>query len=125
MCRAGDREVIVSGGWDSTVQVWDAATGQPVGQPLTGHTRTVHAVAIGRAGGREVIVSGSRDSTVRVWDAVSGQPLAQQQFPDPIHSLALAGERLAAAQGIDVALLRANPRALPVTGVSANQESES
>ena len=29
---------IVSGSADNTVRVWDAATGQPVGQPLTGHT---------------------------------------------------------------------------------------
>jgi len=28
---------VVSGGDDNTVREWDAATGQPVGQPLTGH----------------------------------------------------------------------------------------
>ena len=32
--RAGDRDIIVSGSWDGTVRVWDAATGQPVGGPL-------------------------------------------------------------------------------------------
>ena len=36
--RIGDRDVIVSGSWDQTVRVWDAATGQPRGDPLTGHT---------------------------------------------------------------------------------------
>jgi len=56
------------------VRVWDAVTGQPAGPPLTGHTRTVAAVAVGRAGDRQVIVSGSDDGTVRVWDAVTGQP---------------------------------------------------
>ena len=39
--RAGDRDVIVSGGDDGTVRVWDAATGQPAGPPLTGHTGAV------------------------------------------------------------------------------------
>ena len=39
--RAGDRDVIVSGSEDGTVRVWDAATGQPVGPPLTGHTGPV------------------------------------------------------------------------------------
>ena len=57
------------------------------------------AVAVGRAGDREVIVSGSEDSTVRVWDAATRLPVAQQQFPDAIWSLALAGGRLAAAPG--------------------------
>ena len=72
--RAGDREVIVSGGNDQTVRIWDAVTGQPAGPPLIGHTSWVLAVAVGRAGDREVIVSGGYDQTVRIWDAVTGQP---------------------------------------------------
>jgi hypothetical protein len=39
--RLGDRDVIVSGSTDASVRVWDAATGQPVGAPLTGHTGIV------------------------------------------------------------------------------------
>ena len=57
--RIGDRDVIVSGSWDKTVRVWDAAIGRPRGEPLTGHTGSVNAVAIGRIGDRDVIVSGS------------------------------------------------------------------
>ena len=30
-------ERIVSGGFDGTVRIWDAATGEPIGQPLEGH----------------------------------------------------------------------------------------
>ena len=56
------------------MRVWDAATGRPRGEPLTGHTGTVNAVAIRRIGDRDVIVSGSSDSTVRVWDAATGRP---------------------------------------------------
>ena len=41
--------------------MWDAATGQPRGDPLTGHTDWVTAVAIGRIGDRDVIVSGGDD----------------------------------------------------------------
>ena len=57
--------------------MWDAATGQPRSEPLTGHTGPVHAVAIGRVGDRDVIISGSWDETVRVWDAATGQPRSE------------------------------------------------
>jgi WD40 repeat protein len=64
--------VVVSGSSDATVRVWDAATGAQQGDPFTGHTDTVNAVAIGKLGGRTVVVSGSSDKTVRVWDAATG-----------------------------------------------------
>ncbi len=73
--RAGDRDIIVSGSADSTVRIWDAVSGAPVGAPLAGHDGPVYAVAVGRAGDRDIIVSGSDDSTVRIWDAVSGAPV--------------------------------------------------
>ena len=45
--------MIVSGSDDGTVRVWDAATGTPVGAPLTGHTGPVWSVAVGRVDGRD------------------------------------------------------------------------
>ena len=62
--RAGDRDVIISGSDDGTVEVWDAVTRDPVGAPLAGHDDSVNAVAIGRAWDRDIIVSGSDDRTV-------------------------------------------------------------
>ena len=69
------RPVIVSGGSDKAIRIWDTATGKPVGDPLTGHTGRVTAVAIGQLDGRPIIVSGSSDKTLKVWDAASGKPL--------------------------------------------------
>ena len=68
-----DGKRIVSGSEDKTVRLWDAASGQPIGSPLTGHTDIVSSVAFSPDGHR--IVSGGDDKTVRVWDAATGQPI--------------------------------------------------
>ncbi len=60
---------------DGTVRVWDAVTGEPVGDPLTGHATRVHCVAFSPDGRR--LASGSGDKTVRVWDVVTGQPIGR------------------------------------------------
>ena len=66
--------VVISGGHDWTVQVWDLATGAPAGDPFTGHTRWVGSVALAELDGRPVVISGSLDGTVRVWDLATGAP---------------------------------------------------
>src|SRR5262249_2274096 len=57
--------VIVSGGEDGTVRLWDARTGAQRGEPLIGHTSWVTGVAIGVVDGEPVVVSGAMDNTVR------------------------------------------------------------
>ena len=47
-----DGKRIVSGGEDKTVRLWDAVTGQPIGQPMTGHTGPVNSVAFSPDGKR-------------------------------------------------------------------------
>ena len=70
--------VIVSGGDDGTVRVWRLADGTPVGEPLTGHTDWVRAVAVGALpDGTPVIVSGGDDGTVRVWRLADGTPVGE------------------------------------------------
>ena len=103
--RAGNRDVIVSGSDDGTVQVWDAVTGDPVRGPLARHGKWVRAVAIGRAGDREVIVSGSDDGTVGVWDAVTGDlvrgPLAGHDAQVNAVAIGRAGDRDVIVSGSD------------------------
>ena len=52
------------------MRLWDADTGQPIGQPLTGNKNHVSSVAFSPDGQR--IVSGSEDDTVRLWPAPPG-----------------------------------------------------
>ena len=47
-----DGHRIASGGADTTIRLWDADTGQPIGQPLTGHTNVVDSVAFSPDGHR-------------------------------------------------------------------------
>lgn len=70
-----DGRRIVSGGYNYTLQLWDASTGQPIGQPFEGHESTVSSVAFSPDGTR--IVSGSLDDTLRQWDVKTGQPIGK------------------------------------------------
>jgi WD40 repeat protein len=79
------RPVAVTGGGDGTVRCWDAATGQPLGPPATGHGGAVTAVVLGAVAGSPVVVSGGADGTVRRWDAARltpvGDPIAGHAGP--------------------------------------------
>ncbi|KIK36537.1 hypothetical protein CY34DRAFT_94188, partial [Suillus luteus UH-Slu-Lm8-n1] len=72
---------IVTGSEDKTVRLWDAGTGEPVGEPLQGHSYSVTSVSFSPDGTR--IVTGSWDTTVRLWDAMMRQPLQQCAVSDP------------------------------------------
>ena len=94
------RPVVVTGGDDATVRVWDLATGDPVGDPLTGHTGAVLAVAVGELDGRPIVVTGSGDETVRVWDlaAVSNSRVimlgvAVLSVTKPMNNVVVVGHR--------------------------------
>jgi WD40 repeat protein len=70
-----DGRRLITGGMDRGVRVWDAVSGQPVGELLMGHTDAVLAVAFSPDG--RYVVSSSLDGTIRLQDVASGQPVGQ------------------------------------------------
>ncbi|KAL0957198.1 hypothetical protein HGRIS_003290 [Hohenbuehelia grisea] len=66
---------IVSGSYDKTIRIWDATTGEQVGEALRGHEAGVMSVAFSHDGTR--IVSGSYDKTIRIWDATTGEQVGE------------------------------------------------
>jgi WD40 repeat protein len=66
---------IITGSDDKTVQLWDAGTGEPVGEHSQGHTDSVRSVSFLADG--TCIISGSWDNTVWLWDAGTGEPVSE------------------------------------------------
>jgi hypothetical protein len=81
---------IVSGSYDNSVRLWDAASGAELAC-LSGHEETVTSVAFSADGGR--IVSGSWDKSVRVWDAASGECLEVIDGTADIEAIAVGNDQ--------------------------------
>jgi hypothetical protein len=93
--------------------IWDTADGHPIGDPLTGHTSEVNAVAVGRLGDRDVIVSGGDDKTLRIWDPTGhliGNPLS---LVESCAGLAFGAQGIILATGNAVALLESTETRWP------------
>ncbi|ACU74756.1 WD-40 repeat protein [Catenulispora acidiphila DSM 44928] len=82
------RLVALSGGSDQAVRAWDAATGEALGEAVTGHWGT--ALATMTLQGRPLVLSSGTDMTVRVWDLAAGRPSGEplRGFEDKVEAVA-------------------------------------
>ena len=69
-----DGKTLASGCFDSTINLWDAHTGE-YKKTLTGHTSSVNSIAFSPDG--KTLVSGSGDGSVLIWEI---NPQIQQPF---------------------------------------------
>jgi WD40 repeat protein len=85
-----DGNLLASGSRYGTVTLWDVASRQSVGTPLTGHIDEVTDIAFSPDG--NLLASGSWDTTVLLWDVASRKPLAPplKGHSDRIVSLAFS-----------------------------------
>ncbi|CAO1626272.1 unnamed protein product [Jaminaea pallidilutea] len=88
-----DSALLVSGGCDREVKVWDLETGE-LKFSMRGHQATVRCLRV--LEGRPIAVSGGRDFTVRVWDISTGTMLrVLAGHLNSVRCIELAGNRAA------------------------------
>jgi WD40 repeat protein len=85
-----DGQRALTGGMDKSAQLWDPATGRPLGPPLS-HDDEVLAVAFSPDG--KTVLTGSKDKTARRWDAATGAAIGDPlPHPDAVWRVAFGGD---------------------------------
>ena len=82
MCLQFDDSVLITGSYDTTIKVWDMATGEEI-RSLEGHTSGVRCLQFDDS----KLISGSIDKTIKIWDWRKGECLATHD----VHSSGIVG----------------------------------
>jgi WD40 repeat protein/serine/threonine protein kinase len=67
-----DGKLLVTGSWDHSAKIWDAATGHAIRKLENGHTGYINTAEFS-PDGREILTA-SDDGTARLWNVATGQP---------------------------------------------------
>jgi WD40 repeat protein/transcriptional regulator with XRE-family HTH domain len=71
-------QILASGNFDGSVQLWNVATGRPIGHPLTGHLGpldSAYSVAFSPDG--NTVASGNDYGTVLLWNVATGRQIGR------------------------------------------------
>lgn len=83
--------VIVSGGWDKQIKVWDLTMKTAQQHNLVGHTGYINAVTVSPDG--SLCASGGKDGVAMLWDLNEGKRLYTLEAGDVIHALCFSPMR--------------------------------
>ena len=86
LSRPDVNKTIFAATYGKAVRLWDAATGQPIGQPIE-HPGWAASVAFSPDG--KTILTGGADQTARLWDVATGRPIGQP-LPHPQSVMSVA-----------------------------------
>ncbi|TFK68171.1 WD40 repeat-like protein, partial [Pluteus cervinus] len=92
-----DGQYVISGSADGTVRVWDHSTGQPIGQPLQGHSDYISSISCSLDG--KYIISGSWDQTIRIWDINTQREIGQPLHTNFVESVASSPDGMYVVSG--------------------------
>lgn len=84
------KSVVVSGGYDKVVKVWDISTCK-LNTNLIGHTGYINSVTVSPDG--SLCASGGKDQTAMLWDLNKGQHLYSLEAGDVVNALAFSPNR--------------------------------
>jgi RNA polymerase sigma factor (sigma-70 family) len=102
-----DGKTLAAGSGDTSIYLWDPATGQPIGR-LDGHKHWVRSVAFSPDG--KTLASGGQDKTVRLWDLGTGKQIRQfDGHGDGVRSVAFSRDGKTLASNSEHAILLWDP----------------
>ena len=90
--------IIVSGGWDKKVKVWNLTTCK-LKTDLEGHTGYINAVTVSPDG--SLCASGGKDGTARLWELTEGKNLYSLEAGSIINCLCFSPNRYWLCAGTD------------------------
>jgi WD40 repeat protein len=94
-----DGKLVVTGGADGNVRVWNTGTGQETGAPMSSDDKPVDAVAFSPSG--TLIAAASADGNVQLWDATSQRVAGAALVPagPPVQALVFSPDGKVLATG--------------------------